>query len=108
MQLKKAWFVAVALALSSLAMAGQVNINTADVQTLETVKGLGPKKAEAIVEYRKQHGPFKSVEDLTQVPGIKDLTLEKVRSQLTVGESATESTPEPAGAPTQPEPGAAK
>jgi competence protein ComEA len=106
MQLKKAWFVAIALALSPLAMAGQVDINTADAKTLETVKGLGSKKAEAIVEYRKQHGPFRSVEDLTQVPGIKDLTLEKVRSQLTVGESATESTPEPAATPPQPDAGA--
>jgi len=47
-----------------------VNINKADVKTLSTLKGLGPKKARAIVAYREEHGRFKSVEDLNQVKGI--------------------------------------
>jgi competence protein ComEA len=86
MSLKKLAFVALALMLSPLALAGQVNINTADAQMLETVKGLGPTKAQAIVEYRKQHGPFKSVDELVRVPGVKDMTLETIRSHLTVEE----------------------
>jgi competence protein ComEA len=93
MSLKKLAFVALALMLSPFALAGQVNINTADAQMLETVKGLGPKKAQAIVEYRKQHGPFKSVDDLVRVPGIKDMTLETVRSHLTVEEEAAVPAP---------------
>jgi competence protein ComEA len=57
--------------------AGQVNINTADVQTLATeLKGVGEKKAQAIIDYRKEHGPFKSITDLSSVKGIGDKLLE--------------------------------
>jgi len=98
--LKKLLF-ALALMLAPLAMAADqpVNINTADVKTLDTVKGIGPKKAQAIVDYRTKHGPFKSVDDLTNVPGIKAKTLEKLRANLTVGEGAPAKT---AGAPSKP------
>ena len=47
-----------------------VNINQADVSALTTLKGIGPKKAEAIVAYRTAHGPFKAVSDLAKVKGI--------------------------------------
>jgi competence protein ComEA len=57
--------------------AGQVNINTADAQTLAAeLKGVGEKKAQAIVDYRVENGPFKSVTDLTSVKGIGDKLLE--------------------------------
>lgn len=63
----------------------KVNINTADAATLaEHVKGVGLKKAEAIVQYRKDNGPFKSVEDLAKVTGIGDETVEKNRAILSV------------------------
>ncbi len=63
----------------------KVNINTADAATLaEHVKGVGLKKAEAIVQYRKDNGPFKSVEDLAKVQGIGDETVEKNRAILSV------------------------
>lgn len=47
-----------------------VDINKADAVTLSTLKGIGPKKAKAIVQYRKDHGPFRQVNDLTKVQGI--------------------------------------
>ena len=53
-----------------------VNINTADAAALSTnLKGIGPKKAKAIVQYRKKHGKFKSADDLLNVPGIGPKTL---------------------------------
>ncbi|MCI0401242.1 MAG: helix-hairpin-helix domain-containing protein [Gammaproteobacteria bacterium] len=63
-----------------------VNINTADAKTLASaMKGVGPVKAEAIVAYREQHGPFMSVEDLTLVDGIGEQTVDMNRDILTVG-----------------------
>ncbi len=70
---------------SGLAWAGQVNINQADAPTLATeLKGIGDKKAQAIVEYRKQNGPFASVDDLQKVKGISVKTIEKNRQSLSL------------------------
>lgn len=67
----------------------QVDINTADaLQLAEVMDGVGPAKAEAIVEYRKAHGPFGSLDDLGLVKGIGQSTLERNRERLTVGKSA--------------------
>ena len=53
------------------ALAGPVNINTADAETISNeLQGVGMTKAQAIVEYRKNHGPFRSYDDLTLVKGI--------------------------------------
>ena len=58
----------------------QVNINTADAATLAgSLRGVGIKKAEAIVAYRAEHGPFKSVDELVNVKGIGDKMLEQLR-----------------------------
>lgn len=74
------------LGLSAMTYAAPVDINTADAAALaEAIKGVGPKKAEAIVAYRKEHGPFKSVDDLTKVPGINTKLLENNRQNMTVG-----------------------
>ena len=55
-----------------------ININTASAEMLSTgIKGVGMKKAEAIVAYREANGPFKNKEDLLQVKGIGAKTLEK-------------------------------
>ena len=63
----------------------QVNINTADVATLAgSLRGVGIKKAEAIVAYRSEHGPFKSVDELVNVKGIGDKMLEQLRSQVSL------------------------
>ena len=48
----------------------EVDINTADASLLETLKGIGPKRAQAILKYRKEYGPFKSVDELVNVHGI--------------------------------------
>ena len=62
----------------------KININTASETKLATVPGIGPKTARSIVEYREQHGPFKSVDELENVPRIGKKTIEKVKPYLTV------------------------
>lgn len=61
-----------------------VNINTASVHHLQRINGIGEKKAEAIVEYREAHGGFKSVDELVNVGGIGEKTLDTIRDRLTV------------------------
>ena len=63
-------------------VAAKVSINKADVDTLASLTGVGPAKAEAIVAYRKAHGGFKSIEQLTEVKGIGEATIAKNRSRL--------------------------
>ena len=66
-------------ALSGIAVAAdvpQVNINTAGVEELTQLKRIGPKYAEKIVAYREANGPFKSADELVNVPGIGPKTLE--------------------------------
>ena len=75
---------------SAVTFAQAIDINTASAEQLEkAIKGIGPTKAAAIVKYRETTGPFKSVDDLTKVPGIKDKALEKLladnKEMLTVG-----------------------
>ena len=55
-----------------------MNINTADSEELETLPGIGPVKAQAIVDYRNESGNFSSIEDLDNVKGIGAKTLEKL------------------------------
>ena len=61
-----------------------VNLNTATEQQLETLSGVGPVLANAIVQYRSQHGPFRAVANLLDVSGIGPATLEELRPQVTV------------------------
>lgn len=72
------WF-----AFASGAMAA-VNINTATKDELVSLKGIGDKKAQAIIDYRKKNGDFKSVDDLEKVDGIGPGTMKQIRSQLAV------------------------
>lgn len=73
------------LTLSAFVYAGPVNINTADAQTLsKNIKGIGLKKAQAIVAYREKNGSFKKVEDLKKVKGIGDKLLEKNSGSIIV------------------------
>ncbi len=76
------------LLLASAHVLAAVNINTANAEQLaEVMKGVGPSKAQAIVDYRETHGPFKSVDELVQVKGIGLKTVEKNRDQLTVAKT---------------------
>jgi competence protein ComEA len=63
----------------------KVNLNTADAETLQSLPGIGPSYAKRIVEYREKNGPFKRVEDLLNVQGIGEKTLERIRDRVTVG-----------------------
>lgn len=87
--------------LLSLVLAGsvfaqdKVNINTADAATLDRVLlNVGPSKAEAIVAYRKEHGPFRSADELAQVKGIGLATVEKNADRIVL-----RSAPVPARTP---------
>ncbi|MCZ6827133.1 MAG: ComEA family DNA-binding protein [Gammaproteobacteria bacterium] len=65
------------------ALAGPVNINTADAETISNeLQGVGMTKAQAIVEYRENHGPFRSYDDLTLVKGIGARTVEINRENI--------------------------
>jgi competence protein ComEA len=62
----------------------KVNINTANAAELESLPGIGPVLAEAILRYRSAYGPFKRIEDLLDVPGIGEKTLEKLKPFITI------------------------
>ncbi|OPX56079.1 competence protein ComEA [Oceanospirillum multiglobuliferum] len=62
----------------------QININQADINTLQQLKGIGKKKAQLIVDYRTQNGAFKSIEELTQIKGISLKTLEMNKGRLSI------------------------
>lgn len=76
--------------LSSPAMAGRsgdeaaapVNVNTAPPAQLRTLKGVGEKKARAIIAYRKAHGPFRSLDDFEQVPGIGPALIDRNQHRI--------------------------
>ena len=63
---------------------GRVNLNTADVNELMTLPGIGQSKAATIIAYREEHGPFQRVEDLLNVSGIGQKTFEKLQPSLIV------------------------
>ncbi|MEW5972641.1 MAG: helix-hairpin-helix domain-containing protein [Pseudomonadota bacterium] len=80
-----------AMALGPLAvMAGEpVDINSATAAQLEHINGIGPAKAQAIVDYRTKNGPFQKVEDLEKVDGIGAKMVEKIKPEVTVKAAAT-------------------
>ncbi len=63
-----------------------VNVNTADAEELETLTGIGPALAQAIVDYRAEHGDFTAAEDLLNVKGIGEAKLEGFRAEITFTE----------------------
>ena len=85
MKMMKLCMSVFALLLAGAASAGPVNVNTADAATLSAeLQGVGMSKAVAIVEYREQHGPFKSPDDLILVKGIGERTIEINRENILV------------------------
>lgn len=84
--MNKRILLGVALALASrVVFAGAVNINTADARTLaKELVGVGPAKAEAIVKYRTDKGPFKSADELKKVEGIGESTYEYNKASIKI------------------------
>ena len=66
------------------AVVDMVNINTADAAALTKIKGIGSKKAEAIIAYRTANGNFKTIDDLKKVKGIGAKILEKIKPHITI------------------------
>lgn len=62
----------------------KVNINTASAEELQTLTGIGEKKAQAIIDYRTQNGNFQSIDQLTEVDGFGEKTVEKLRDSITI------------------------
>ena len=65
-----------------------INLNTASIEQLEKLPGVGPNTAKAIVDFRNHSGPFQRVEDLLAIKGISKSKLEKLRPYVTVGPAA--------------------
>jgi competence protein ComEA len=61
-----------------------INLNTADKAALESISGIGPAKAEAIIKYRDEHGSFKSVDELLNIKGIGPKILENIKEQVEI------------------------
>lgn len=82
-------FIASLFFMSGMAGANTVNIvniNTANATELaEMINGVGMKTAQEIIRYREQHGPFKTVDELTNIKGIGPVTIDKNRRHLTTG-----------------------
>ncbi|AXK38399.1 ComEA family DNA-binding protein [Crenobacter cavernae] len=95
--MKKLLAVVLSLFFFNIAFAA-VNLNTANQQELEALNGIGPAKAKAILDYRTKNGPFKTVDDLKNVPGIGDKTLEKLRKDISTSGQTTLPA-KPAGKP---------
>jgi len=81
--------LALGVVLCPLIALAAININTATKDELVSLPGIGPAKAQAIVDYRKAHGPFKTVEELKDVKGIGAKRFEKLKPDLTVTGAST-------------------
>lgn len=90
-------FAAIAALLMSVAVFAATNINTAGQADLEKLKGIGPVKAKAIIDYRTKNGPFKSLDDLQKVNGIGKATLDKLRPEIAIDGATTAPADKPAG-----------
>jgi len=75
-----------AFTMSSFA-ADLIDVNAATQEQLESLAGVGPAKAKAIIAYRTEHGNFKTVDELDSVKGFTSKTIDKLRDQATVGEA---------------------
>lgn len=87
-RLLKAAVGVASLFMAMSVLAGPVDVNTADAQTLsQELTGIGLARAQAIVDYRKEHGPFKRAEDLLKVKGVGQRTLEMNRENIRIAAS---------------------
>lgn len=69
---------------SVLSVSSRVNINTADARELDSLPGIGPTRAQTIIDYRNNNGPFQSSEDIMKVSGIGQATYDKMKEKITV------------------------
>jgi competence protein ComEA len=81
----KSILFALLLLLVSGAASAAVNLNTATKDELVALPGVGPAKAQAIVDYRNQHGPFRSLDELRKVKGIGEKLFLQLKPELTLG-----------------------
>src|SRR5437016_12916231 len=81
------WFAIYGVAIAA------VNINTATKEELTSLKGIGEKRAQEIINYRTKNGPFKSVDDLEKVPGIGPGIMKQIRSEVTTTGKTTVDKP---------------
>lgn len=81
--MKRLLLAIVLLLASSFALAA-ININTATKEELDALPGIGPVKAQAIIEYRNANGPFKTPEDVMKVKGIKEGEFGKIKGEISV------------------------
>jgi competence protein ComEA len=77
-----------AMAAGKPAPTAKVNLNTASVEQLTTLPGVGPKLAARIVEYRQKSGAFRSTQELMNVQGIGEKNFAKIEAWLSVGEAS--------------------
>lgn len=77
--------VLLSIAFAAEAWAAGIDLNTADSSALESLPGIGPSKAAAIIQYRTDNGPFKTVDELDNVSGIGPSTLTSVRDLVSIG-----------------------
>jgi len=85
MEIFKKALLTVCLLIPTLLFAETVNINTADKESLMTaIKGVGEKRAEAIIAYREKNGPFKSLDELAEVRGVGSSIVEKNMDNLSL------------------------
>jgi len=80
--MKRLFLVLVMLVAFSGVAVAAVNINTATKEELTSIKGVGEKRAQEIIDYRTKNGPFKTVDDLEKVPGIGPGLMKQIRSQV--------------------------
>lgn len=67
-------------------LTDKINLNSASLEELDTLPGIGPARAADIIAYRESKGGFKTIEEITNIKGIGDATFEKMKDMITVGE----------------------